>query len=113
MRKAAERSGDETTPTSKRPRVASTGKPHLLKRYPVNIMSREQLSADALEEAELELKEEEEKTNLDPHIYLPLMKSTFDFRRQYVVSEAESANEIMEKYSFLKLKDVVSTFMCM
>ena len=32
----------------------------------------------------------------DPSIYLPLMKSTFDIRRQYVVVEAESARDIME-----------------
>ena len=111
MKKAAGRSGDDTTPTSKRPRVASSGKPHLLKRYPVNVVSREQMSADALEEAECALKEEEEDPNPDPQVYLPLMKSTFDFRRQYVVSEAESAIEIIEKYSFLKLEDVVN-IMC-
>ena len=52
-------------------------------------------------------------TNPDPHIYLPLMKATFDFRKQYIVSsEAESAVDIMEKYSFLKLKEVVSSYMC-
>ena len=107
MKKAAGRSGDDATPSSKRPRVAASGKPHLLKRYPINIMSREQMTAEALEEAELGLKEEEEKTNPDPHVYLPLMKSTFDFRRQYIVSEAESALEILEKHSFLKSTEVV------
>ena len=79
-----------------------------LNRYPVNVVSREQISADAFKEAECPLKEEEEDPNPDPQVYLPLMKSTFDFRRQYVVSEAESAFEIMEKYSFFWLEDVVS-----
>ena len=70
------------------------------------------MSPEVLQESELALKEQEEMTNPDPHIYLPLMKATFDFRRQYVVSEAESAVDIMEKYSFLKLKEVVSSYMC-
>ena len=112
MKKAAGKSSHDATPTCKRPRIAATGKPHLLKRYPINIMSCEQMSPEALQETELTLKEQEEKTNPDPHIYLPLMKATFDFHRQYIVTEAESAVDIMEKYSYLKLKEVVSIIIC-
>ena len=40
------------------------------------------------------------------------MKSKFDFHRQYIVSEVESAIEIMEKYPFLKQEAVVGTCTC-
>ena len=108
MKTAAGTSSDDAIPANKRVRITASGKPHLLKRYPIRIMSREQMSAEALEGAQLALKEEEEKIHPDPDIYLQLMKSTFVFRRQYIVSEAESAQEIMEKHPFLKFEAVVS-----
>ena len=61
MKKVAGISDDDTTPARKRPRVAATGKPQLLKCYLINVMSHKQMSAEALEETEFALKEEEKK----------------------------------------------------
>lgn len=70
-------------------------------------MEQERLSTDDYEEAERVLQEEGEKPDPDPEVYLPLMKSTFEMRRQFVVSEAESARDIMEKHPLMKRESVV------
>ena len=106
VKRSAESSSDEVTPKTKRIRVANSAKPHLMKRYPIHLMDQERLSTEDYEEAERVLQEEWEKPDPDPEVYLPLMKSTFEIRRQYVVSEAESARDIMEKHP-LKRESVV------
>ena len=107
VKRSADSSSDEVTPKTKRVRVANSAKPHLMKRYPIHLMEQERLSTDDYEEAERVLQEEGEKPDPDPEVYLPLMKSTFEMRRQFVVSEAESARDIMEKHPLMKRESVV------
>ena len=106
IKRSSESSSNEVTPKTKRIRVTNSAKPHLMKRYPINL-NQERLSIEDYEEAERVLQEEGEKPDPDPEVYLPLMKSTFEFRRQYVVSDAESARDIMEKHPFMKTESVV------
>lgn len=111
MKRSAGTSSDDAS-GSKRPRVTTSGKPHLMKRYPINLMCHERMSPEAIKDAQKALKEEERELLQNQRV-LPLMKTTFSIRRQYVVSEAESARNIMERHPFMKVETVVCvTFKC-
>ena len=62
---------------------------------------------ESYEQAERKLHKEQNKSHPNPDVNLPLMSQTFDIRRQYIVSEAECARDIMEKYHFMKIESTV------
>ena len=106
MKRSHEAPSDEVK-TPKRARVASTGNPQLMKRYPISFSTKEHIMPETYEESERKLRKEQKKSHPNPDVYLPLMSQTFDIRRQYIVSEADCARDIMDKYHFMKIESTV------
>ena len=97
-------SGDnDPTPTKRgRPKKITT----LEYRYPP--INTDSSVEPTLEKRNLEaLSKETGKPKPRKEVVLPLMKSCFFSRRQYVMNDAQSVIEILEKYPALKMPSVV------
>ena len=98
---------DDDAPQNKRKKI----KTELLKRYPVTSF-KSTLSDDAASiQSHLKtINEELKKTKPRDQLLLPLMKSTFTIRRDYVQNEANSVKDILEKYPALNRPAVVNIY---
>lgn len=73
----------------------------LLKRYPITDAIVNSENAESLEQHKKAISKELAKTRPRDSILLPLMKSTYDERRMYVLNDATSVNQILSKYPAL------------
>lgn len=100
-------SDDDSTPPKKRGRPKKNISDS---RYPQPMKTEGGDSRKSLEALEIEIKKEHPRKE----VVLPLMKSCFMERRDFVINDASCAVEILQKYPALKLSSVVSqSFLCM
>lgn len=94
-------SDDEEPPPKKR------GQPKKVQesRYPKPMTITSSGDTEKTQEA---LKVELQKENPRKEVVLPLLKSGFEDRRNFVIQDAKSAKEILEVFPALKLSSVVS-----
>ena len=83
-------------------------KTELLKRYPVTSFKSTLFDDAASIQSHLKTINEELKKR--DQLLLPLMKSTFTIRRDYVQNEANSVKDILEKYPALNRPAVVNIY---
>ena len=90
--------------------VPSRKRPKILERYPpLNASSIDEGTVERHRKAlDLELQKERPRMN----VILELMELTFSHRREYVLNEASSVEEIVEKYPAFGKPDVVRKIYC-
>ena len=83
----------------------------ILRRYPVGIRSGLD-DCSSIEQHKKALTNELAKSKPRDSVLLPLMKSTYNERRMYILNEAISVGNILEKYPALSRIAVVMLYLC-
>ena len=88
--------------------VPSRKRPKILERYPpLNITAIDEGTSDRhMRALDLELQKKEPRMN----VLLELMELTFNHRREFVLNEASSVDEIIAKYPALQKADIVRNY---
>ena len=107
MEKKRKREGEGEVPQKKRGRPKKSDSP-LSARYPD--IHGEALNPVAENRNTDAVAKELEKQQPRKDIILPLMKSLYSSRRQYILNDAVSASDTIDKFPALKLSFVVSLY---
>lgn len=109
LRNIRKRSKSDDVPIAKRPKGTSSVKQALMKRYPVRVQDDREEDAESTQQHISHMISEMSKSKPREHVVLPLLKSTYSRRRDFVSSsDTADVKAILEEYPALHFPSAVS-----
>lgn len=109
LRNIRKRSKSDDLPMTKKAKGTSSVKQALIKRYPVRVHDDREEDAESIQQHISAMVSEMSKKKPREHVVLPLLKSTYSTRRNFVTSaDRADVTEILKEYPALHFPSAVS-----